>query len=57
VKQNSIKAGDLLLLWSPCMEASGKLEPKWVRPFLIVEKIRPGSFHLAYTEGKALQHS
>jgi hypothetical protein len=30
VKQNNIKARDLVLLGSPRMEASGKLEPKWM---------------------------
>jgi hypothetical protein len=30
VKQKSIEAGDLVLLRSPCTEASSKLEPKWV---------------------------
>jgi hypothetical protein len=39
------------------MEASDKLEPKWVGSFLVTEKTRPGSFRLADTKGKALQHS
>jgi hypothetical protein len=57
VKQKSIEAGDLVLLRSPHTETSGKLEPKWVRPYLVTMKTRPGSFHLADTEGKVLQHS
>jgi hypothetical protein len=57
VKQKSIEAGDLVLLRSPRMEASDKLEPKWVGSFLVTEKTRPGSFRLADTKGKALQHS
>jgi hypothetical protein len=39
------------------MEASGKLEPKWIKHFLVIEKIRLGSFHLADTKGRALEHS
>jgi hypothetical protein len=57
VKQKKIEAGDLVLLRSPRTEASSKLEPKWVGPFLVTEKTRPSSFHFADTEGKVLQHS
>jgi hypothetical protein len=32
VKEKSIKVRDLVLLRSPCMEASIKLEPKWLGP-------------------------
>jgi hypothetical protein len=38
VKQKCIEAGDLVLLRSLRMEASGKLEPKWIKPFLVTEK-------------------
>jgi hypothetical protein len=57
VKPKHIKAGDLGLLRSPRMEALGKLEPKWIRPFVVTEKTRPGSFHLADNEGRVLEHS
>jgi hypothetical protein len=57
VKQKHIEARDLVLLRSPCTEASGKLEPKWIGSFHVTENTRPGSFHLANTEGKALEHS
>jgi hypothetical protein len=57
VKQKSIEFEDLVLLQSPRIEASGKLEIKWVGPFLVIEKTRPDSFRLADTEGKALHHS
>jgi hypothetical protein len=54
-----LKGGDvtLVLLRSPHTETSVKLEPKWVQPFLVIEKTRPDSFCLADTEGKELQHS
>jgi hypothetical protein len=57
VKQKHIEVGDLVLLRSPRMEASGKLELKWTGPFLVIEKTRPGSFHLADTECRKLEHS
>jgi hypothetical protein len=57
VKQKHIEAENLVLLQSPHTEASEKLEPKLIGPFLVIEKIRPGSFHLADTEGRVLEHS
>jgi hypothetical protein len=45
------------LLWSPHTETTGKLEPKWTGPFMLIEKTRPGSFHLADSEGRVLEHS
>jgi hypothetical protein len=57
VRQKQIKAGDLVLLQSPHTEVPGKLEPKWIGPFLVIENTRPRSFQLANTKGKALEHS
>jgi hypothetical protein len=54
VKQINIKARDLVLLGSPRMEASGKLEPKWMALSWWQKKTRPSSFRLANTEGQAL---
>jgi hypothetical protein len=39
------------------MEALGKLEPKWIGPFMVTEKTSSGSFHLAGNEGRVLEHS
>jgi hypothetical protein len=41
LKPKHIEAGNLVLLRSPCTEASGKLEPKWTGPFMVIEKTRP----------------
>jgi hypothetical protein len=41
----------------PRTETTGKLEPKWTGPFMLMEKTRPGSFHLADSEGRVLEHS
>jgi hypothetical protein len=57
VTLKNINVRDLVLLRSPHTEALGKLEPKWTRPFMVVEKTRPGSFHLADNKGKVLEHS
>jgi hypothetical protein len=35
VKLKSIEARDLVLLRSPRMEATRRLEPKWTRPFVV----------------------
>jgi hypothetical protein len=39
------------------MEAYGKLEPKWIGPFLVTAMTRPGLFHLAKPKGRVLEHS
>jgi hypothetical protein len=52
-----IEARDLVLLRSPRTEASGKLEPKWIGPFVVTEKTRPRSFCLVDNEGRVLEHS
>jgi hypothetical protein len=57
VKIKHMEIGDLVLLRSPCTEASWKLEPKRAGPFVVVEKTRPGSFCLADNEGRVLEHS
>jgi hypothetical protein len=57
VKRKHIEAGDLVFLQIPCMEASGKLEPKWIGPFMVTYKTRPGSFRLAHNEGRMLEHT
>jgi hypothetical protein len=57
VRQKHIDVWDLVLLKSTHTEASGKLEPKWIEPFVVMEKTRPGSLHLADNEGRMLEHS
>jgi hypothetical protein len=56
VRLKHIDVGDLILLRSPHTEASGKLEPKWKGPFVVMEKTRPGSFCLVENEGRMLEH-
>jgi hypothetical protein len=42
VKLRELNIDDLVLLWSPRTESSDKLELKWVGPYMVIEKSRPG---------------
>jgi hypothetical protein len=42
VKKKDFNMNDLVLLWSPQTESSGKLESKWEGPYVIIEKTRLG---------------
>jgi hypothetical protein len=57
VKLKHIEVGDLVLLQTPRTETTGKLEPVWTGPFMVMEKTRPGSFCLADNDGVVLEHS
>jgi hypothetical protein len=47
VKLRELDVGDLVLLWSPRTESSGKLKSKWARPYVVVEKLRSGTYCLS----------
>jgi hypothetical protein len=57
VKRKDLDVGNLVLLWSPRTQSSGKLGPKWEGSYVIIEKTRPGSFHLADPQGPKMEHS
>jgi hypothetical protein len=38
VKEKTIEVKDLVLLQSPRIESSRQLQPKWIRPYLKIEK-------------------
>jgi hypothetical protein len=57
VKLRDLNVGDLVLLRSPCTESIGKLESKWARSYVVVQKLRPGVYHLSDPQGKMLKHS
>jgi hypothetical protein len=46
VKGREFNAGDLILLRSPRTESLKKLESKWVEPYVVVKKLRPGTYCL-----------
>ena len=56
VKKN-ISVGDWVLKRKPNAENAGKMEPKWDGPYLVISNKRPGSYHLADSEGNELPHS
>jgi hypothetical protein len=56
IKKRDLNVGNLVLLRSPCIESSGKLEPKWDGPYVIIEKTRPGAFRLTDPQGLKLEH-
>jgi hypothetical protein len=37
------------------MESSGKLESKWEGPYIVIEKTRPGAYHLMDPQGLKLE--
>jgi hypothetical protein len=57
VKKRDFDVGDLVLLRSPRIESSGKIESKWEGPYVIIEKTRPGAFCLIDPQGPKLEHS
>jgi hypothetical protein len=57
VKKRKINADNLVLLWSPQTEGSGKLESKWDGPYVVIEKTRPWAYCLTDPQGPKLKHS
>jgi hypothetical protein len=47
VKLWEFDTSDLILLRSPRTESSSKLESKWVGPYVVMEKSRPGAYFLS----------
>ena len=56
IVKKSIEVGDWVLKRKPNVETSGKLQPKWEGPFLVIKSNRPGSYRLFDAEGNELQH-
>jgi len=54
--KKSIEVGDWVLKRKPNAETSGKLQPKWEGPFLVIKSNRPGSYHMSDAEGNELLH-
>jgi hypothetical protein len=57
VKKRDFDVGNLVLLWRPQTESSGKLELKWEGSYVIIEKTRPGAYRLVDPQGLKLEHS
>jgi hypothetical protein len=56
-KKRDFEVGNLVFLRSPHTESSGKLESKWEGSYMIIEKTRPGAYHLTDPQGRKLEHS
>ena len=56
IKKN-ISVRDCVLKRKPNAENTGKMEPKWDGPYLVISSKRPASYHLADSEGNELSHS
>jgi hypothetical protein len=57
VKLRELKVGNLVLLLSPRTESIGKLEAKWSRSYVVIEKSRLGAYRLSDPQGRVLEHS
>jgi hypothetical protein len=57
VKKREFDVGNLVLLWSPRTESSGKLESKWDGPYVVIKNTRPRAYHLMDPQGPKLEHS
>jgi hypothetical protein len=57
VKLRELNIGDLVLLWSPRIESSSKMESKWAEPYMVMEKSRMRVYRLSDSQGKMMEHS
>jgi hypothetical protein len=57
VRKREFDVANLVLLQSPNMESSGKLESKWDGPYVVIKKTRLGAYHLVNPQGPKLEHS
>jgi hypothetical protein len=57
VKLKQFKVENLVLLRSPRTENIGKFKAKWIGPYVVAEKKRPGTYRLSDTQGKVQEHS
>jgi hypothetical protein len=56
VKKRYFDVGNLVLLRSPRIESSNKLESELEGPCVIIEKTRPGAYHLVDPQAPKLEH-
>jgi hypothetical protein len=57
VKLREFDTGNLVLLRSPRTKNTCKFEAKWIGPYVVTDKTRPGAYHLLDTQGRVLEHS
>jgi hypothetical protein len=57
VKLKQFEVRNLVLLQIPRTENIEKFEAKWIGPYVVSEKTRPGTYRLSDTQGRVLEHS
>jgi hypothetical protein len=55
VKLKQFEVGNLVLLRNPCTENTEKFEAKWIGPYVVLEKTRPGADRLSDTQIRVLE--
>jgi hypothetical protein len=55
VKLKQFEVGNLVLLRNPCTENTEKFEAKWIEPYVVLEKTRPGADRLSDTQIRVLE--
>jgi hypothetical protein len=47
VKLWELEVGNLVVLWSPRSENTGKMEARWAKPYVVIEKMRLDTYRLS----------
>jgi hypothetical protein len=57
VKLREFDVSNLVLLRGPDTKNTGKFDAKWIGPYVVTDKMRPGTYHLSDSQGWVLEHS
>jgi hypothetical protein len=57
VNPHQTNSGDMVLIKKQNAKMAGKLQPKWLRPYLATQSTRLGAFTLQDSEGNKLPHT
>jgi hypothetical protein len=56
IKLQELNVGNLVLLRSPHTGSTSKLEDKWARSYVVIEKSKSGTYCLSDSQGTVLEH-
>jgi hypothetical protein len=56
IKLQELDVGNLVLLRSPHTGSTSKLEDKWARSYVVIEKSKSGTYCLSDSQGTVLEH-
>jgi hypothetical protein len=51
VKLREFDVSNLVLLRGPDTKNTGKFDAKWIGPYVVTDKMRPGTYHLSDSQG------